>query len=149
MSVAAHRLQLMDDARDDGLADLDLDFLFAQDAEARYAGTEGVAITDLFSGCGGLTYGALEGLRRAGRGGRLALAVDKEAAPVSVLRATMGRLGDRFSDADLRTTLASFDAKVTSVERELLEPHRSGGGLLLAGPPCQGHSTLNNHTRHD
>jgi DNA (cytosine-5)-methyltransferase 1 len=95
-----------------------------------------------------LTLGAIEGARRLNRGARLALAVDNDAEPLDVMRETLALEPERFRVADLETRLGHVGARETKAERALFAdiatPH-----LLLAGPPCQGHSALNNHTRHD
>jgi DNA (cytosine-5)-methyltransferase 1 len=105
-------------------------------------------VVDLFSGCGGLTVGALEGARRAGRGAALTLAVDQEPAPLEVLAATLRGERARYQRADLAEVLAPLDEPITTAERRLLGA-TGERPIVVAGPPCQGHSALNNHTRHD
>lgn len=107
-----------------------------------------IAIVDLFAGCGGLTLGALEGARRSGRDARLALAVDSDPVPLGVLQRTLGDPEARFLSSDLEGELARLGGQVRASEHALFDGIPSGA-LLLAGPPCQGHSALNNHTRHD
>lgn len=104
-------------------------------------------VVDLFCGGGGLTVGVAEAARRAGRGTDVVLAVesDHEAADVYALnfpkahlvRDDVSALFDGSpggscteSECELRRTLGDVD-------------------ILVAGPPCQGHSDLNNHTRRD
>lgn len=104
-----------------------------------------VRIVDLFSGGGGLTVGAAEAARRVGRGTTIALAVEvnKSAADVYALN---------FPEANLRrsdiTELidGKLGARLTETERALANDV-GHVDVLLAGPPCQGHSDLNNHTR--
>jgi DNA (cytosine-5)-methyltransferase 1 len=114
----------------------------------RPTATSTIDIVDLFAGCGGMTLGALEGATRADREARLALAVDNEPVALEVLKATLDESDDRFSTADLEQTVAGVYESVRDDERGLFGP-ASGAALLLAGPPCQGHSSLNNNTRHD
>ena len=104
-------------------------------------------IVDLFAGCGGLTFGVIEGARRCGISAKLALAVDNEPSALDVIGRTLGEPRDRFRWADLEVTLKKVGARVTHAERSLFGSVRPM--VLLAGPPCQGHSALNNHTRHD
>jgi DNA (cytosine-5)-methyltransferase 1 len=104
-----------------------------------------IRVVDLFAGGGGLTIGAAEAARRAGRGTTVALAVENadSAADVYALN---------FPDANLvRSDVVdlfdgSLGARASASERKIA---RQVGevDLLLAGPPCQGHSDLNNHTR--
>lgn len=107
-----------------------------------------LTIVDLFSGCGGLSIGAIEGARRVGRQADLVLAIDHAPWPLRVLRETLKLQPNRATEADLGAVLARFPDKRTTVERRLFRDAR-GASLLVAGPPCQGHSALNNHTRHD
>ncbi len=109
------------------------------------AGATRIRVVDLFAGGGGLTIGAAEAARRVGVGTTVALAVENADAAADVYALN-------FPDANLvREDVAklfdgSLGAKTTSGERKLA---RQIGevDLLLAGPPCQGHSDLNNHTR--
>lgn len=106
-----------------------------------------VRVVDLFSGGGALTLGIAEAARRAGRGTTIALAVevDKAAAALYALN---------FPKAYLRRCNITrlFDGKLggkpTKTERALAE--KVGHvDVLVAGPPCQGHSDLNNGTRRE
>jgi DNA (cytosine-5)-methyltransferase 1 len=109
--------------------------------------SDSVEVVDLFCGCGGLTYGALEGLKRSGRDGALSLAVDFDPLPLQVMRKTLDVDELRVASWDL-AALKEIGDDPTSEESTLFG--RVGDApLLLAGPPCQGHSALNNHTRHD
>lgn len=114
------------------------------DHEAAAGATE---IIDLFCGCGGLTYGALEGLRQSNRRGVLSLAVDLDPLPLGVMANTFDLPKDRFETRDL-SFLKAPGSDQTPDELSLFKGV-GGGSLLLAGPPCQGHSALNNHTRHN
>ncbi len=128
--------------------ELDLDYLLRVEPPPPAVGGEPIAVVDLFAGCGGLTLGALEGARRAGRPAHLALAVDSDPAPLSVLESTLGASAESVSTADLGASLSAIGRRMTKAEGLLLDGV-AGDVLLLAGPPCQGHSALNNHTRHD
>ena len=104
-------------------------------------------LVDLFAGGGGLTVGVAEAAHRMGRGMEVALAVenDDHAADVYALNfpsANLVRAGvEALFDGEL-------GAPVTASERSIA---RSLGevDVLVAGPPCQGHSNLNNHTRRE
>lgn len=123
----------------------DLAFLLANERPGYESGADPIRIVDLFCGGGGLSVGAAEAARRAGRGAIVALAVEYDDAPADVYKLN-------FPTANLqRADVAKiFDGKVgarlTASERKLA---RTVGDVdvLLAGPPCQGHSDLNNHTR--
>ncbi|MET3861022.1 DNA (cytosine-5)-methyltransferase 1 [Dietzia sp. 2505] len=110
-------------------------------------GTGPLSVVDLFSGCGGLTLGVARAAHARGIATRLALAIDFEEAAIGVLKAN-------FSSARAETGLVEefFDgpngAPPTSREQQV---SRECGDvdLLIGGPPCQGHSNLNNYTRRD
>jgi DNA (cytosine-5)-methyltransferase 1 len=127
--------------------ELDLEYLRSDSRPEDLNAGDPIEIVDLFSGCGGMTLGAIEGARRAGCRGRLALAVDHEEEALDVLARTLDA-SDACAVADLEEVLQPLAEAESPEEHELFEGIESGG-LLLAGPPCQGHSGLNNHTRHD
>lgn len=106
-----------------------------------------VVVVDLFSGCGGLTLGLAEAARAVGRGLDVALAVDFDPEAAAVFRANFpGALVEprgvqEIFDGDLGTSLTSVERKWRSELGRI--------DVLQGGPPCQGHSDLNNHTRRD
>ncbi len=129
--------------------DLDLGFLHRKQTTSAPVNTAtAIGIVDLFAGIGGLSVGAIEGARRQGRDAHVRLAVDSWVPALEVFRKSL-RLGDGATVAlDLADALGGIAAATRDSERPLIE-HGKGATLLLAGPPCQGHSALNNHTRHD
>jgi DNA (cytosine-5)-methyltransferase 1 len=102
---------------------------------------------DLFSGCGGLSLGIQEACLAAGYRFESLLAVDKDSASLDVYI-------DNFSPRqafglEIEKLLCGNLMDAThSCEKELLKGLKPVS-ILLAGPPCQGHSNLNNHTRRD
>lgn len=131
----------------DSDVDPDLAFLRSRDRPAAVVSKTSLPIIDLFAGLGGMTIGALEGARRADRAAKLALAIDHEAPPLDVLGRTVGA-EEACVVADLESVLGPI-AQAWRREEKALFSDVPKDGLLLAGPPCQGHSALNNHTRHD
>ncbi|WP_083968306.1 DNA cytosine methyltransferase [Hyalangium minutum] len=109
-------------------------------------GHHSVRLVDLFAGSGGLTLGVAEACRRFGRGleVRLAMEWDEHIRGVydlnfgSSVARERGDVCSRFDRAVGRSPSASEErtrAEVGKVD------------ILVGGPPCQGHSDLNNHTR--
>lgn len=100
---------------------------------------------DLFSGCGAMTLGAAEAARAMGRAVVPLLAVDTNPSALAVYR-------HNFPESTTMATSVSEildrgpGERTSPAERKLC---RLVGDvdLLLGGPPCQGNSDLNNHTR--
>lgn len=106
---------------------------------------EAVRVVDLFSGCGGLSLGAREACRAIGRPFEVVLAIDASRASFEVYREnfhpTVAYTGD------IQRILDGQSGSRPTRKEELLRKLLGRVDLLLAGPPCQGHSDLNNHTR--
>ncbi len=102
-------------------------------------------LVDLFCGCGGLTLGIAQAATAAGVGLDVTLAVDREQVALDTYRENFPKAGAETGDV-----AALFDgplgAKATKAERATLK--KAGAvDILVGGPPCQGHSSLNNWTR--
>lgn len=130
--------------------DVDLGFLRRKrpPTTARSSGTTTLGIVDLFSGIGGLSIGAIEGARRKDRDARVQLAVDVWPPALRVLRESLGLDESVTLELDLEHALGTIATAPRASEQPLLDAG-TGTAILLAGPPCQGHSALNNSTRHD
>ncbi len=111
-------------------------------------------VVDLFCGAGGLTTGLKHAARSLGMRLDLALACDADLAALEVFRANHGPL--LTSGADIQTLVnyhigGRGDDASWSTWPTLIDPHLAGFlaelDVLVAGPPCQGHSNLNNRTR--
>jgi DNA (cytosine-5)-methyltransferase 1 len=129
--------------------DVDLGFLRRKRAMvAAPAGEASIGIVDLFAGIGGLSVGAIEGARRKGRGAHVQLAVDSWSSALEVFGKSLRLEHGTTAELDLGDVLAVIATTERASEEPLLA-RGHGATLLLAGPPCQGHSALNNSTRHD
>lgn len=127
----------------------DLRYLQSRNVPESPGGGKKVTIADLFGGVGALTLGVVEASRALGRPARLVFAADNDPAPLKVLRKTLG-VGDKIArEADLGTSLDGEGPERSKNELALLGTRKRRLDVLVAGPPCQGHSSLNNHTRHN
>lgn len=111
------------------------------------AGGDSVRVVDLFSGCGGMSLGLAEAARRRRIGFEAVLAVDTDPAASAVYAKNLG--GDKVRTCGVE---ALFDGRTstTLTSRECEVKAEVGSVHVLAGgPPCQGHSDLNNHTRRE
>jgi DNA (cytosine-5)-methyltransferase 1 len=121
-------------------------FLTARSRPQYEQGDRPVTLVDLFSGCGGLTLGVAEAAWLSGRGLDVRLAMEIEEAPRFVYDANFrSALSENRSDVKERFnrevgTPLSATEQLTAAEVGELD-------FLVGGPPCQGHSDLNNHTR--
>lgn len=116
---------------------------------SRTAASDGPPLrwVDLFAGCGAMSLGVSEAAAAKGRRGEVKLSVDFSPMAMSVFR-------DNFPDADAREDDVSKifcgcePGPLDGSEKKL----RLATGevdLLIGGPPCQGHSDLNNFSRRD
>ena len=125
--------------------DQDRRFLLARVRPAESVTRGWLSAVDLFSGCGGLSLGLQIAASDEGLGVRWRLAVDNDRRALDTFRANVtaarlhhGRVEELFDGA--------LGRALTSSER-LVRKQVGPIDFLLAGPPCQGHSDLNNHTR--
>lgn len=109
---------------------------------------------DLFCGTGGLSLGAAEAIKAVGMHHVPMAAVDIDGEAVSVYRRNFN------PSVALKANVASFVdyhvygrgdgaelAYAPEIVDERFETIIGRVDMVLAGPPCQGHSNLNNHTR--
>ncbi|ANK87411.1 DNA (cytosine-5-)-methyltransferase protein [Rhizobium sp. N1314] len=112
-----------------------------------------VTIVDAFCGSGGLALGIKSAVEALGRRADFAAVIDTDATALEIHR---HNLGARRCLSKSVATLVDFhvlglgeEAKF-GYEPEIIEPDLANIGnvdMFIAGPPCQGHSNLNNHTR--
>ena len=125
----------------------DLRFLNTSKRPDYDIGVRPVRIVDLFCGCGGLTLGLAEAARRMQRRVDVRLAVDLDERAVNVFKANFPRAQVQCDAVEF-----FFDGKVgQSLTDKELGVRDAVGSVhsLVGGPPCQGHSDLNNHTRRE
>lgn len=104
-----------------------------------------VRVADLMCGCGGLSLGSLEACNVLRKRFIAALAIDCSNYCTSVYGQNIPH--DLIVTARIEDHVnGKVGSRVTCAERNL---RRDTGSidLLLSGPPCQGYSDLNNHTR--
>lgn len=105
-------------------------------------------LVDLFSGCGAMSLGVEEAARAVGKKLCPVMAVDTNERAISVYRHNFpGAHALLTSVTDLLD--GELGGSITSAERNL-KAKVGSVDLVIGGPPCQGNSDLNNHTRrHD
>lgn len=113
-----------------------------------------VRAADLFCGSGGLTQGLKFACRSIGLDLDIALACDADIEALEIYQANHGAWLTSGQPAE-RLVSYSIDGlgddAVWSGWPTVIEPHLASYltnlDIVVAGPPCQGHSNLNNHTR--
>ena len=125
----------------------DLAWLAAKERPRVRASAQEIRAVDLFCGCGGLTLGIREAARGLGCAFRSVFASDinKEALNIYAKNFQPDIIDNKPIEKSVNGDLG---AEMTA--EELVFCDKVGKiDILVAGPPCQGHSNLNNHTRRD
>lgn len=129
---------------DTGLSDLE--WLRRRRRPAPIGTDRVIRIGDAFSGGGVFSLGIEHGLQDAGLGAAHSFGIDFDADAIATYR-------HNFKEAlgiheDVRNLAeGKIGAKLTAGEQDFLDLFENGIDILAGGPPCQGHSDLNNHTR--
>jgi DNA (cytosine-5)-methyltransferase 1 len=134
-----------DFAKEDLSAAFDLAWLRATKRPAEPESKKVLSTVDLFAGCGGLTLGISEAAHGLGISHISKAACDIDAEALAVY------------DHNLKPQLSIAEPIEAIIDRCYgMKPSSSESSLtkkigevdfLVGGPPCQGHSDLNNHTR--
>lgn len=111
---------------------------------------------DSFCGCGGLTLGAAQAAAAVGRRLESVAAIDVDADGLALHKANFGTTHILETNAsslvDWHISGEGANSRF-AYEPEILDPDLMSEvgkvDLFLAGPPCQGHSNLNNRTRRE
>lgn len=119
-----------------------------QKSKHQLSSVEGtLSIVDLFAGCGGMSLGIEEAGLASGRQVRHVLAAEQNDKIAEVYNRNLApenlHIGDISEALD-----GKFGQPPTSSEKDLAAKVLELD-LLCGGPPCQGHSDLNNYTRRD
>ena len=113
-----------------------------------------ITFADLFCGGGGFSLGVREALNRLGYKSRLLLSADLDAAALSYVNRIFRPLISKNCDiedlvkysVDLSSSTHGFITSPVITDHQISQ--LAGKiDLLIGGPPCQGHSNLNNRTR--
>ena len=104
-----------------------------------------VRAADLFSGCGGLSLGTREACTALGKQFKSVLAIDEDSSSLEVYNRNF-KPTSSIKDDIWSVLSGEIGARLQKEEKALLKKIGTVD-ICLAGPPCQGHSDLNNHTR--
>ncbi len=134
------------DSFEESLADhFDREFLGAAIRPKVKPNSPDIRLVDLFSGCGAMSLGIWEAARAVGARVAPIMALDSNRAALRVYEANFPGVWP-VSEAVESILDGALGAPASSSERHLVR--RLGRvDMLVGGPPCQGHSNLNNYTR--
>ena len=134
--------------RSQPLVDLyDIAWLASRERPRVRASNRVIRAVDLFCGCGGLTLGVREAARGLGCGFQSVFASDNNSDVLSLYQKNFQPL-----ISDGRPIETSLDGELGAPQTPAEEEFCNKIGdvdILVAGPPCQGNSNLNNYTRRD
>ena len=146
----------MDVASGDLLGDWWRAYLHGVRPEAVSPSGQVLRVAELFCGPGGLAQGARQACTELGHRFSSGYAIDNDPDAVGVYALNHGT---DYASSSSVTMLVDFkvigrrDKAVMAYEPAVIDDRfadmEGSFDLLLAGPPCQGHSNLNNHTRRD
>ena len=112
-----------------------------------------IKIVDAFCGPGGLALGVKSAIEAVGRTAEFAAIIDTDATALEIHKHNLGARRHISASAaslvDFHVLGLGSEAEF-GYEPEVVHDELSRVGrvdMFIAGPPCQGHSNLNNHTR--
>src|ERR1043165_2041369 len=135
----------LDQERVGDLSDLaDRVWLTSRQRPLAAASGSSIRLLDAFSGCGGMSLGIEEALRALGISCiNTALDIDDTALDIY----QRNRPDSRVKNVDLGRVLRGRLSSAVTRDEVKLKRFIGEVDILAAGPPCQGHSDLNNSTR--
>ena len=116
------------------------------------ASTQKIRSVELFAGVGGLSLGLYEYCRRVEIGHKMELALEWDAEVLEILKDNLQPSYSISNDIEnIFNGKPKAGAALTDVETEFINMHPEimNPDILMGGPPCQGNSNANNHSRRD
>lgn len=124
----------------------DYSFLRKKHAPEYNSECDDITVVDLFCGAGGISVGVAEAANALGRNISIRWAADFEKTAVDVYKNNFPKAN--VSRIDLSEIFDNFLDKNSLTETEMELAKKIGRvDILVGGPPCQGHSDLNNYSR--
>lgn len=123
----------------------DYDYLRLKTAPFKPISDQRFNYIDLFSGCGGTALGVDEACRSLGMRSHVPFAIDNNPSAGAVFRDNFPKANFVLDDI-LNFLSPELDVPISAAERKLAAAV-GAVDLVIGGPPCQGHSDLNNFSR--
>lgn len=112
-------------------------------------GRQELRLVDFFSGCGGLSLGAHIACGQLNRNLKIVLAADMWDDALDVYRSNFNSILEASTNVDLSLMVDGQGSSKLSKRGKVLSRSMGEVDVIVAGPPCQGHSDLNNFSRRD
>lgn len=125
----------------------DLTWLRNQKRPAAQSCQRQITTVDLFAGCGGLSLGIAEAAHGLGLSHVSKLACDIDSEALTVYERNLNPVRSVAQPIEVLID-REFGKRLSESEKQL-QKDTDTLDFLVGGPPCQGHSDLNNHTRRD
>ncbi|HYK01016.1 MAG TPA: DNA cytosine methyltransferase [Thermoanaerobaculia bacterium] len=138
------RIHSMSPKSKDLAAEFDAAWIRASE-RPKLPGSIDVQFADLFAGCGAMSIGVVEACRALGKTAHPMFAADMNRKALDVYQANF--TPRRSSSDPIEHDLDSPIGSALSNKERTLKRRVGAIDLVIGGPPCQGNSDLNNHTR--
>lgn len=102
---------------------------------------------DLFCGIGGISLGIEHAVHASGMNSNILFANDISSTALEIFNKNLR--SKAYSDDPVENIFDGDNGKPLTPKEKSLKTKLDRVDLLVGGPPCQGHSDLNNHTRRD
>lgn len=108
-----------------------------------------IKVVDLFCGMGGLTIGALQAAADLNVDCEISFACDMDDAASEFYNRNFAKNLKEYCHGDISKIIGDDFSRIETTFEQGVIDRLKGTDFLFAGPPCQGHSNLNNHSRRE
>lgn len=111
--------------------------------------SKSIKIVDLFCGMGGLTIGSLQAAKELELDFEISFACDIDKTTSDFYSKNFERYLKKYHQGDISKIISDDFLNVSTPFERKIAKSLKDIDFLFAGPPCQGHSNLNNHSRRE
>jgi len=125
----------------------DLSWILSKKKSNALEGKNSLSLIDLYCGCGGMSLGIEEALKLNQFSLKIALALDMDKDSLEVYKSNFEVSDEVALNIDINQLVTTRIGEPLDKIEIIIKQKYKNIDILVAGPPCQGHSNLNNHTR--